>query len=169
MGGETLPETDCMTSKEELLASFDQVWSHPEESVELALKGVTEEEAWYQHSAYVKEEREDNHPPSGSILWHLVHLGHCYRWYKAIIISRPDKPTEPSPPEAKSLDEGIANVKVCHDELRDCLLSLSEDQLSEKLYSGKTVIELARASIRHDAWHGGQIAVAKRLCRQNPD
>ena len=165
MGSEALSEGNCLTSKEELLASFDAVWSHPWESVESILKDVSEEEVWYQHPIYSKEEREVGHPPSGSILWHIVHLGQCYRWYRSWIISRPNKPTEVLPLEAQSLVEGIANVKLCRDELRDCLSSLSEDQLSEKLYGGKMVIDLARASIRHDAWHGGQIAVAKRLYR----
>jgi hypothetical protein len=154
-----------MTGKEELLAEFDQVWSHPWESLEAILKDVSEKEAWYQHPIYSKEEREEGHPPSGTILCHLVHLGQCYRWYKSWIISRPDKPTEVLPPEARSLEEGIANVKICRDELRECISSLSEEQLIEKLYGGKTVVELARASVRHDAWHGGQIAVARRLYR----
>ena len=98
MGGEALSQGKGMTSKEELLAAFDAVWSHPWESVESILKDVSEEEAWYQHPIYSKEERKAGHPPSGSILWHIVHLGHCYRWYKAMILLRPDKPTEPPPP-----------------------------------------------------------------------
>jgi len=154
-----------MTSKEELLAEFDEAWSHPWESLGAILKDVSEEEAWYQHKIYAKEEREEGHSPSGTILWHLVHLGQCYRWYRSWISSRPNKPSEVLPPEATSLAEGIVNVKLCRDELRDCLSSLSEEQLNEKLYGGKTVIDLARASVRHDAWHGGQIAVAKRLYR----
>ncbi len=154
-----------MTSKEELLASFDQVWSHPEESVELALKGVSEEEAWYQHPAYSDLEHEYMHPPSGSILWYLVHLGHCYRWYVAIIGSRPDKPEEPLPPVANTLIEGITNVKTERDRLRECLSSLAEDQFDEKLYNGRNILDQMRMIIRHDAWHGGQIAVAKRLYR----
>ena len=65
MGGEALSEGNCMTSnKEELLASFNAVWSHPWESVESILKDVSEEEAWYQHPIYSKEEREAGHPPS---------------------------------------------------------------------------------------------------------
>src|SRR5579872_6166670 len=105
-----------MTSKEELLLSFDQVWSHPEESVELAVKGLTEEEAWYQHPAYSDLEREFMHPLSGSVLWHLVHLGHCYKWYVDIIHARPNKPEEPLPPEAASFAEGMKNVKIRREE-----------------------------------------------------
>jgi hypothetical protein len=156
-----------MTSKEELLAEFDQVWSHSEESVELALKGATEEEAWYQHVSYSKLEREPYHPPSGSVLWHVVHLGHCYRWYKAIILSRPNRPEEPLPPEAKSLAEGIPNVKIARDELKECIASLSEDSFTDKLYNGRSILDQFRMIIRHDAWHGGQIAVARRLYRMS--
>jgi len=103
------------------------------------------------------------HPLSGSVLWYIVHLGHCYRWYKVIILSRPDRPAEPLPPEAKNLAEGISNVKIARDELRECISSLYEEQFRDKLYNGRNILDQMRMIIRHDAWHGGQIAVARRL------
>ena len=154
-----------MTNKEELLASFDAVWSHPWESVESILKDVSEEEAWYQHPVYSKEEREAGHPLSGSILWHIVHLGHCYKWYKEIILTYPQRPPEPSPPEAKNLVEGTNNLKLLRKDLRECIASLPEDTFEEKLYNDRSISDQVRMIVRHDAWHGGQIAVARRLYR----
>lgn len=152
-------------NKEELLAAFDAVWSHPWESLETIVKDVSEEEAWYQHPIYSKEEREVGHPPSGSILWHVVHLGHCYKWYKELILAMPERPPEPSPPEAKNLAEGIANLKLCRGNLRECISNLRVDKFTEKIYNGSTISDQARMIVRHDAWHGGQIAVARRLYR----
>ena len=165
MGGQALSEGNGMTGKEELLASFDDVLSNKWDSIESILKGISEEEVLYQNPVYSKEEREVGHPLSGTILWHIVHLADCYQWYKGKIISRPEKPVQLPPPEVQNLAEGITNLKLHRTELRDCISSLSEDQLGEKLYDGKTVSDLARASVRHDAWHGGQIAVARRLYR----
>lgn len=165
MGSKALSETIGLTRKEEIVASFDDVLSHPWESVELSLKGVSEEEALYQHPAYSREEREAGYPLSGSVFWHVVHLAHCYLCYADIIRSRPTRHAEPPPPEAENFQEGIANLKLCRADLRESISDLTEDQFDEKIYDGRTVSGLIRMIIRHDAWHGGQIAVAKRLYR----
>ena len=154
-----------MTCKEELLLCFDQVAEHPEESVALALKGVTEEESWYQHPAYSMEEREAEHPPSGSILWYVVHLADCYTWYKALILTRPERPDYLPVPEIKNLSDGIATMKSCRADLRECFATLQDEAFEDLLSNGRSISDQLRMIIRHDAWHGGQIAVAKRLAR----
>ncbi len=155
-----------MTSKSELLAAFDAAWDHPWESLSEAIKGVTEEEAIYQHPAYASEPNEDGYPPKGTIFWHLVHLAYCYRRYRSGIERRPDPASnEITPTIVMTLAETIADVNIARDQLRDALENLSQDSLEEKLHYGMRVIDLARSSVRHDAWHAGQIAVARRLYR----
>ncbi len=154
-----------MTCKDEMLASYDAAWDREWESLQSVLKNLTEEEARYQHPSYSGEPHEPGLPPPGSIYWHLVHLPHCYRHYVNIIRSRPAEPAEVPPPASQSVEEAIANLLLDRADLRDAIAELSEEQLDEKLYYGGTVVDLVRGTVRHDAWHGGQIAVARRLYR----
>jgi uncharacterized damage-inducible protein DinB len=154
-----------MTRKEEILAAYDDAWSYKWESLTAALKDVTEEEAAYQHPIYSDVEREDGHPPSGSIMWHVVHLAHCYRHYVSTIERRPGSSEAFPPPEANSLTEAIANLIRCRAELRSAIASVDEAELDGEVSNYKTVAQLARMTVRHDAWHASQIVIAKRLYR----
>jgi hypothetical protein len=152
-----------MTQKDELLAAYDAVWSADWESLWSVLPKVTEEEAHFQHPIYSDVEREEGHPPSGTIMWHLVHLSHCYRWYKLVIEQRPNTPEDPGPPPGATLAEAIESLKKYRDELRETIANVPEEALEEKLYYDKPVVALCRSTVRHDAWHASQIAVARRL------
>jgi hypothetical protein len=154
-----------MTRKAELLAAFDDAWDHKWESVSYALSGISEDEANYQHSAYADEPEEPGHPPSGTILWHIVHLAHCYVNYAARVQSRPNEPGELPPPQYESLPNAIENLRAARGSFREAIEGLSEEQLDDVLYYGKPVIDLARSTVRHDVWHGAQIMVARRLYR----
>ncbi len=154
-----------MTCKEELLASFDEAWSDAWESLESVTKNLTEEEALYQHPSYSDVPLEEGHPPSGTVLWHLVHLAHCYRHYCNVIRERPAQPADPPVPEAHSVQEALDNLRHYRLELRNTIAALTEEELEDKLYHEKSIAKFARAIVRHDAWHGGQIAVARRLFR----
>lgn len=154
-----------MTRKDEILAAYDDAWSWRWESLTTALNGVTEEEAAFQHPIYSDVEREESHPPSGSILWHLVHLAHCYRHYVSSIELRPKQGEDYPPPEANSLAEAISNLKLYRAELRNAIASVPEEQLDDEIFNYKTVAQFARMTVRHDAWHASQIAIARRLYR----
>ncbi len=152
-----------MTQKEELLASFDDVLSHKWESLDAALRGVSEEEVHYQHPAYSDEPDELHYPKAGTILWHLVHLAQCYRHYTTLISERPVRTPEPEAPEANALDEGINNFRLFRSELRNVIASLRDGELNEKMSNGDTVALFVRNVVRHDAWHAAQIVLVKRL------
>jgi hypothetical protein len=154
-----------MTRKEEMLAAYDDAWSWRWESLTAALNGISEEEAAYQHPIYSDVEREVGHPPSGSILWHVVHLAHCYRYYVSTIERRPEAPEAFPPPEAHLLAEAISNLKQYRVELRNAIASVKEEELDDAVSDYKTVAQLARMTVRHDAWHASQIVVARRLYR----
>jgi hypothetical protein len=154
-----------MTRKEEILAAYDDAWSYKWESLDYALNGVAEEEAAFQHPVYSDAERERGHPPSGSILWHLVHLAQCYLYYASAIERRPSEPEEIPPPEADFLVEAISNLKRCRAKLRAAITSVPEQELDDEVFNYKTVAQLARMTVRHDAWHASQIVIVKRLYR----
>ncbi len=154
-----------MTRKDELLASYDDALNYECESIELALSGITEEEAAFQHLVYRDEPLEEGYPPSGTILWQLVHLGYCYKRYRSIIENRPTDPPQPAAPFANTFAQAKENLLTYRKELRETVASLSEAQLDEQLFLGHSVIEHVRMSIRHDAWHMAQVSVARRLYR----
>jgi uncharacterized damage-inducible protein DinB len=153
----------AMTRNSELLAAFDDAWGHKWESVSYELNGITEDEAIFRHPAYAEIPLEDGHPPAGTIIWHLVHLAHCYLNYTARVAMRPAEPAELPPPKYASLADAIQNLLAARGAFRETIAALSEDELDELLYYDKPVIDLARSTVRHDVWHAGQIAVARRL------
>jgi DinB family protein len=154
-----------MTRKEEILAANDDAWHYKWESLSVVLNDITEEEAIFQYPVYSGVERQIGYPPSGTILWHLVHLAHCYLDYTSTIECRPSAPGEISPPSSYSLSEAITKLKHYRYQLRTAIASVPEDELDNEVFNYGTVAELARMTTRHDAWHGSQIAIAKRLYR----
>ena len=152
-----------MDSKEYLLASFDDAWSHEWESYESNFKDLSEEEANYQSPLYAAEKQEDNMPPPGTIMWHLVHLGNCYDHYAQAISARPERVGEPAPPQPSSLSDMLEKLSVIRATFRNVIEGISEEGLSEKMANGKSVRDFARAAIRHETWHIAQMKVASRL------
>jgi len=157
-----------MIRKDELLAGFDDVWNHRWESFEVTLKDITEEEANFQHEAYRDAEPYPDEPPAGTIMWHLIHFAQCYEHYTNMIKARPVRPEDPPPPQASSFDEGLALVRRNREVLRAAIDGVRDDALDEKVGNGDTVAMFVRMITRHDAWHLGQIAVARRLYRTRP-
>jgi uncharacterized damage-inducible protein DinB len=154
-----------VTRKEEILAAYNDAWSYKWESLTAALSSISEEEAEYQHPIYADAHCEEGLPASGSILWHIVHLADCYRHYVSTIERRPDAAEEFPPPEAHSLSEAISILKRCRMELRNAIDGIPEEDLDDEVFNYGTIAQLARMTVRHDAWHGAQIVVAKRLYR----
>ncbi|HZK76344.1 MAG TPA: DinB family protein [Candidatus Kapabacteria bacterium] len=155
-----------MTRKSEILAAFEDAWSDPIcESLTLALNGVPEESVSYQHPIYSDTKQEEDYPPAGTILWHLVHLAHCYRSYTSTIARRPEAPEDTSPPTSSSLAEAILNLKRDREGLRNAIAAVPEDQLDDNVFDYDSVAQLVRMIVRHDAWHASQIAVVKRMYR----
>ncbi len=153
-----------MMQKSELLAAFDAAWDRPWESIMSALEGVSEEEAVFQHPAFSEEVSEAGLPLPGTVLWYVTHLAACYRMYKAAIELRPGAPPEIEQVPS-SLSAAIADLKQTRDELRHVIANLSEHELDDELHWGNSIVDLVRGIVRHDAWHGGQIAIVRRLYR----
>ena len=154
-----------MGRKEELLAAFDDSWRFRWESLDKKLEDITDEEARYLHPMYADEPLEAEHPPEGTILWHVVHLANVYRWYMVVIRERPAEPTVTDLPLAKSLEEARANLRESRLQFRDYVASLTEEQLDEKHFDGRTPLWIIRMMPRHDAWHTAHITMIRRLYR----
>ena len=154
-----------ITRKEELLASFDAVWTRRWERLDVILKDITEEEAGYQSPVYAGETQWPGEKLPGTVLWFLQHLAQCYINYREEIENRPQEMPDPPAPPADTVAQALESLYKYRSELRELITRLSEEDLDEKISSGSSVIEILRMMIRHDAWHTGQIAVARRLYR----
>jgi uncharacterized damage-inducible protein DinB len=156
-------EQVMLTQKQEILASFDEVWSHKWESIDAVLKDMTDDEARFVHPIYLGIEREEGFPSNGSILWHLTHLAFCYRHYSEGLRAMPAKPADTSGHEPASVEDAIEDLKRSRQTLREEIAGLADSSLDQKVWFGDTVAQFIRMIIRHDAWHSAQIAVARRL------
>jgi len=154
-----------MTRKDELLGAFDDSWRFGWESLDKKLEGVSAEEALYLHPMYADEPLEAEHPPEGTILWHLVHMANGYKWYLGVIEARPQKPEIADLPLARSLDEARENLRIWRQKFRDYIAALPEEALDEPHFDGRTPLLIARMMPRHDAWHTSHITMIRRLYR----
>ena len=156
-----------MSAYEAYVAAFRDVWSHAWESVSSVLEGVSEDEARWQAPAYADTEQEAGWPPEGTILWHIAHLAHCKRYYAAILEHR----DEASPPEVEertplgTLAEELAALAEAQDAQLAALVACDGADWSAPAAGKMPLGEFVAMTTRHDAWHGGQIAMLRRLHR----
>jgi hypothetical protein len=152
------------TQKQEILAAFDEVFSHKWESLGSALDGVTQEEAQYQHPIY---ENAQSTPGllNGSILWHVSHLEVCYRHYALGIRLRPEPPPKTEYVVRAELIPLHSLMIASRAELRTAIAEVDDNAFDDVVWHGDPLAQFIRMITRHDAWHAAQIAVARRLYR----
>jgi uncharacterized damage-inducible protein DinB len=151
-----------------ILRHFDDAWSHRWESLSSALDGVTEDEAAYQAPCYAADPAEAGWPPPGTIAWQVAHLAHCKRYYGRVLrsVGRGPRPeVAPRIPRASFADERAA-LDAAHAAQRSAIADLDDEALDADAGGGMTVGEFLAGCLRHDTWHAGQIAVARRLFRE---
>lgn len=150
-----------------LVRQLDLASHDPFESIDSALDGVTEEQAFRIPVGYANEEREDGWPAPGTIAWQIAHVTHCKRHYTDCFRSMGKGAIPPVRPwtEVTSLAELRALLEEAHREQLAALGALTDDQLDAEVRDGTSLAEFATMTIRHDAWHASQIAVARRLLR----
>lgn len=156
-----------MSQLDAYLHQFDQARSHSFESLDSALAGVTEDEAFWQAPCYAADEREDGWPPPGSIAWQVAHLAHCKRHYAAYFRRAGETERPPVTPwtPCATLAELLAALDAAHVEQRAAIASLGEDGLDLSAGNDMSFREFLSMCVRHDTWHASQIAVARRLYR----
>jgi hypothetical protein len=149
------------------LRQFDDSWSHYCESLCDVLAGVTEEEAFFQAPCYAADPAEGDWPAPGTIAWQVAHLVHCKRHYTECL-RRAGAEERPPVTAWASLDtfaEMRTLLDSVHAQQRAVLAAFSDARLDLVAGNGMPFREFLSMSIRHDAWHGAQIAVARRLYR----
>lgn len=156
-----------MTAISFLLACFDDIESHRWESTESVLEGLQADEAEWRHPAWEEAEQATDLPPVGTVLWHIAHLEYCTRYYAEVLRNRPitENPSVP-PPSDLSFQSLPALFAAARAEFRAELARLTDADLDAPCRPGVTVGEFVRAVFRHESWHGGQIAVVRRLYRE---
>ena len=161
-----------MSEIAQLLAVCDENFGATWDSVLSALKGVSANEAAFQHPCYAMVPADANMPPAGSILWQMPHLSACKQMYARILQEslglQVPEPVEPKRHTAAIL---LHELRIAHSRLRSTIAALRDEDLSRMLpestgYPGR-VDAFIRTVNRHDSWHAGQIALARRLYK-NP-
>lgn len=151
------------------LRTLDDAWDHRWESLTAVLDGVTDEEAQWQHAAYADEAREEGWPLPGSIAWHVAHVAHCKRYYTKIVVARGSDATTDVDPRSpcETFAEELGALEEAHKLQRAAIASVTDDEMHFGVgtHTPMALAEFLAMSIRHDAWHGGQIAVLRRLYR----
>jgi len=145
------------------LLALDHAWSHEWESLLPVLKGVTEEEAAWQAPCYRNEPRTPGAPPPGTIRWQIVHLAECKMSYTLRLKGDREARSPDVPPlGTKTLAEDLAALRAAHQAEREAIAAISDGELTPKL------AEFLAGILRHTTWHGGQIAVVRRIYRMRP-
>ena len=160
-----------MTPLDVHLAAFDDAWAHRWESLTSVLDGVDDEEAAWQAPAYADQEREEGWPPEGTILWHIAHVAHCKRPYASVVRARADAEApavEPRVP-VDGLAAERAALEEAHADQRAAIEAVGDDDLTAVACGKMPLGEFLAMATRHDAWHGAQIAVLRRLYKSRPD
>ena len=149
--------------RETLLLQMDHAWGHPWESLQSALKGVTEDMATWQSPAYRDEPKEPGRPLPGSIARHVQHLAACKAEYRLMILERPAKDPEGGSIPSGTFPDLLAALTSAHEVLRAAVSALADADLQDPVGNGQPLSEYITMTIRHDTWHASQIALARRL------
>jgi uncharacterized damage-inducible protein DinB len=149
-----------MRAIDSFLVALDNAWSHDWESLMSVVEGVTEEEAAWQAPCYRAEPRRADAPPPGSIRWHVVHIAECKMSYTLRLRGNVEARSPDVPPLGTRTFAGdLAALREAHRAERAAIEAFPDDAFTP------TVCDFLANIIRHDIWHGGQIAVARRLFR----
>ncbi len=142
-------------------------WSHAWESLETVLRGITDEEAGFQDPAYAQEPEESGWPAPGSIHWQVAHVTHCKRYYALLLRKRGEAERPSVDPRSPTTDIAgeIAELSAAQADLLEAAAGIEPVELSGSVPTGMAIPEFLSLVARHDAWHGGQIALARRLYR----
>jgi uncharacterized damage-inducible protein DinB len=160
----------AMNAIQTYLRTLDDAWQHPWESLETILEGLTEEEAAWRPPGYEELEREEGWPEPASIAWHLAHLTACKREYACRVrdVGRPADLADAEFEPAGDLRGWLADLREAHAFFRREISLLHSEDLGHKVGGELPLAEFLAMAIRHDSWHGGQIAVMRRFF-QNQD
>lgn len=73
-------------------------------------------------------------------------------------------PAVPRPPD-RTFQEEVAELDAAHTAQREAIAACTSENLDIVVGNGMPLREFLAMCVRHDTWHAGQIAVARRLYR----
>lgn len=154
---------DHSPSVETHICHLGDAWDHEWESIQSSLEGVTEEEARWQAPCYSDEPPTKGGLLAGTIHWHVWHLSCCKLEYASIYRDSTAGVSQLEPLGTFGAER--QRLKEMQRAQSQALSTVTEDGLERSVDNGPTVGELVTGHVRHDAWHGGQIALIRRLYR----
>ncbi len=152
-----------MDAIEMALRQLDDLWDHEWESLASVLRGLTDEEARWQAPCYAGVETPAGEPQAGTILWQVAHVAGCKREYAAFFGATGAAPDAVAP--SAGIAAFLEDLARAHRTERAALSVVKRADLERVLPNGQTVLRQIAIALRHDAWHAGQIALARRLWR----
>jgi hypothetical protein len=152
-----------MNAVDMALRQLDDLWGHEWDSLTSVLRGLTEEEARWRAPCYAGLGAAAGEPEPGTILWQIAHVASCKREYASLFDAVDVEPGSPASPNG--LSERLRDLRLAHEEERAALAALRGTDLERPLRNGQTMSGQIGVALRHDAWHAGQIALARRLWR----
>ena len=158
-----------MNAIDTILRQLDDAWGHAFESLTAVLDGVTDEEWSWQPPGYDDVDQDEPGPAPGTIAWHVAHLTACKQEYACHVRDRgKDVDLEGAehqvPPGTKAQRKAL---EAAHAWLRHEVEALTPEDLTLKANHQMALDEFLAMTIRHDSWHAGQMAVARRLHRNH--
>lgn len=148
------------------LLHVDQAWEHAWEALYPLLRDVAEEEARWRPANYTEAAEEAGGALPGSIAWHVEHLASCKRSYAATFRGEDGKAALGILPAA-SFADSLEALRSAHAALRASIAGLGDRPGDDALSPHVTVEGFIAAVTRHDVWHGGQIAMLRRMYRDH--
>lgn len=148
------------------LLHLDHAWEHAWEALHPLLQDVTEAEAAWRPPNYTESAEEADGALPGSIAWHVEHLASCKRSYAATFRGEDGKAARGIRPAARFSDH-LEALRSAHTALRAAIAGLGDRPGDDALSPHVTVEGFIAAVTRHDVWHGGQIAMLRRMYRDH--
>ena len=145
-----------------MLKVITDSWDHPWEGFKSSFVGCNQSEVEWVAPCYENEQTEIEWPLAGSILWHLNHVGACKSAY-AWDLNHPDEKDNLS---TWSVELNLDKLRLRLDEVHDEFCKASKIFDPRRVIMGKgghALEEYIGIVIRHEIWHGGQIALIRRM------
>lgn len=137
-------------------------WSHPWEGFKSCFQNCSQEEIEWVDASYQSCEQEPGWPKTGSISWHLNHVGACKQSYIADI----KNPNEDNLETNWEVVRDLFALEVVLDSINKEFIEACEKadpKTAIKGKGGQTLSQYIGIAIRHEIWHAGQIALIRRL------
>jgi hypothetical protein len=166
-----MPEEAPMRVSDAYIRQIREAVHHPWESVQASLAGVSDEVAVWAPPGYGADiERTLGWPPPGSILWHANHLLDCKRAYAHALRHAGAPSPELEEYRVRPSLEAIGEDYRCvMDDMIDAVGHIPESTWDSLCitWSGEALplASFLNMSLRHEAWHAGQVRLVRRLYR----